>query len=855
MANRLTDNAIKSTADFIVRKQKPHLYQLALIFLVAFFTIFFTGQNTGSDIGYYVFLLTLLIVIGSLAWFTIYFSIQTRDTVVITEFQNALFASAAGLSSRFCFIIKRDGTIVYFDPGFQKVFPFFSKLDIRTIDGLLEESGVEPTISNQIYRTLENNLNDKLVIPFKGPRGEPMPMMVTVDALPRPRGFWVVRGRDYVESRSADGTEIGAVNPDIMPILMMQMLSTLPIGMYATSPEGKIYFINSVMEQWLGYGENEIVSRGLSVQDIIYQLSDGRPGDIEVSDFEGEVTFQKKTGALLKTNVTQSVARSASGLITGATAIVDDGSGLKKKSNAALSSAHNEPLLRTFIENSPIAMARINSIGAVIEYNQSFSKLAGEKSLVGSVSFIELLDAPHVKEVSSRLEALLKHPEKMDAHPIDIRFKREEPTTASLFLTRLDHEDGTPEIIVHLIDTTEQKNLEVRFAHSQKMQAVGQLAGGVAHDFNNLLTAMIGFCDLLLMRHPAGDASFADIMQIKQNANRAANLVRQLLAFSRRQTLQPKILDITDVLAELSNLVRRLIGENIELKMTHGRDVGAIRADQGQIEQVLINLAVNARDAMPNGGSLTILTSHVNISGRSPAITRDMIPPSEEDKIVTGDYVLVEIIDTGTGIPKDLVQKIFEPFFSTKEVGSGTGLGLATVYGIIKQTGGYIYVSSKEGVGTKFSLFFKRFAAGEAQPTIEAESSAPSGNDDLTGKSTILLVEDETPVRIFAGRALRNKGYTVLEADCGETALEVMEREGESVEVIVTDVIMPGMNGPTMIETITERYPNRNFKVIFMSGYAEDAFVKTYGEGREFNFLPKPFTLKQLASKVKEIAG
>ncbi len=487
----------------------------------------------------------------------------------------------------------------------------------------------------------------------------------------------------------------------------------------------------------------------------------------------------------------------------------------------------------------------------ILESNASFARLVGAS--VQGEPFIRVVDDGSIKDVEARITELSRAPEAL-LSPLDIRLRREESATASLFLTRLDHADGTFEIITHLIDTTEQKNLEVRFAHSQKMQAVGQLAGGVAHDFNNLLTAMIGFCDLLLMRHPAGDASFADIMQIKQNANRAANLVRQLLAFSRRQTLQPKILDITDVLAELSNLVRRLIGENIELKMVHGRDVGSIKADQGQMEQVFINLAVNARDAMPKGGTLTIQTSYVKIQGRSDVITRDMIPPSEEDKIINGEYVLVEMIDTGTGIPRDLIQKIFEPFFSTKEVGSGTGLGLATVYGIIKQTGGYIYVSSKEGVGTRFSLFFKRYAQ-EAAAAKESDAGERAASDDLTGKSTILLVEDETPVRIFAARALRNKGYTVLEADCGETALEVFEREGQQVEIIVTDVIMPGINGPTMIEQIRERFPQRAFKVVFMSGYAEDAFEDSFGPDEKFNFLPKPFTLKQLASKVKEVAG
>lgn len=506
----------------------------------------------------------------------------------------------------------------------------------------------------------------------------------------------------------------------------------------------------------------------------------------------------------------------------------------------------HQPALSPFIASSPLAIARLNALGIVLECNASLRELVKFELPEQGWPFTDIVSQEN-RDTINALIAQIASGQPANKKPLEIVLGAEGTITASLYLSKTE---GTSEIIAQIIDTTEQKNLEQRFAHSQKMQAVGQLAGGVAHDFNNLLTAMIGFCDLLLMRHPAGDQSFADIMQIKQNANRAANLVRQLLAFSRRQTLQPKMLDVTDVLAELSNLVRRLIGENIELKMIHGRDLGAVRADQGQLEQVFINLAVNARDAMVSGGKLTIQTSHVTIDAKHP-IARDLIPPLEDEAIVDGDYVLVEIIDTGTGIPRDLLQKIFEPFFSTKEVGSGTGLGLATVYGIIKQTGGYVYVASKEGSGTRFCLYLKRFQPEEAKVEVAAEAAAVAAGDDLTGKGTILLVEDETPVRAFAARALRNKGYTVLEADCGEMAIEVMEKQGSEVDVIITDVIMPGINGPTMIEEVAPKFPR--VKVIFISGYAEDVFVKSYGSEREFNFLPKPFTLKQLASKVKEV--
>lgn len=512
--------------------------------------------------------------------------------------------------------------------------------------------------------------------------------------------------------------------------------------------------------------------------------------------------------------------------------------------------------INEFIELSPLAILRIDDKGIIVEANAAFCRLSNIVSPEDTpIRFIDLLDPedrPRFAEVTEKA-----YRDNITPSPLSLclRASQSSPVIVNTYITLMHPETpGFPPVLVlHMTDQTEQKNLEMRFAHSQKMQAVGQLAGGVAHDFNNLLTAMIGFCDLLLMRHPAGDPSFADIMQIKQNANRAANLVRQLLAFSRKQTLQPKIVDISDLLSELSNLIRRLIGENIQLRMVHGRDLGAVKADQGQLEQVLINLAVNARDAMKDGGSLTIRTSNVTIRDTSD-ISAQFISPTEEEQIVPGEYVLVEVEDSGTGIPHDIIKNIFEPFFSTKEVGSGTGLGLSTCYGIIKQTGGYIYVKSIMGVGTSFNLYLRRHVmevTAAKTPEVQEENKAA----DLTGKATILLVEDETPVRIFAARALRNKGYEIIEADNGDTAIEAFTQHNGKVDLIISDVVMPGMNGPKMIKALEERDPERmkDIKIVFISGYAEDAFVDTFGTDREFNFLPKPFTLKQLASKVKEV--
>ncbi|MFD2262373.1 response regulator [Lacibacterium aquatile] len=389
-------------------------------------------------------------------------------------------------------------------------------------------------------------------------------------------------------------------------------------------------------------------------------------------------------------------------------------------------------------------------------------------------------------------------------------------------------------------DITTFRILEGQVVQSQKMQAIGQLAGGVAHDFNNLLTAMIGYCDLLLQRHRPGDASFADMMQIKQNANRAASLVRQLLAFSRKQQLKPVVLDITDALIELSHLLRRLIGQQVTLDLEHGRDLGMVRVDLGQFEQVVVNLAINARDAMPRGGHLTIRTSN-------DAVTHPRIIAHET--MPAGEYVKIEVRDTGTGIPTDVIGRIFEPFFTTKPIGAGTGLGLSTVYGIVRQTGGFIAVHSQMGRGASFTIWLPRHRGDiqdEGPREVEAASPTEAAQD-----ASILLVEDEDPVRAFAARALRGKGYRVMEARHAEAALQLLEG-GEVPDLMITDVVMPGMDGPTLIHQVRQNLPS--LPVICVSGHADDDLRTRLDQlGGAIAFLPKPFSLKQLSSRVHEM--
>ncbi|KIC37546.1 ATP-binding response regulator [Leisingera sp. ANG-M7] len=401
-------------------------------------------------------------------------------------------------------------------------------------------------------------------------------------------------------------------------------------------------------------------------------------------------------------------------------------------------------------------------------------------------------------------------------------------------------EDGTPLLIAVLNDATELKTLEAQFVQSQKMQAIGQLAGGVAHDFNNLLTAISGHCDLLLLRHDQGDQDYGDLIQIHENANRAASLVSQLLAFSRKQTLQPETLDVRDTLSDLTHLLNRLVGERVTLTLSHDPVMKSIRADKRQLEQVLMNLVVNARDAMPQGGEIRVETEVVSLE-----------KPLERNRatVPAGDWVTVKVSDEGVGIAPDKLQKVFEPFYTTKRTGEGTGLGLSTAYGIIKQTGGYIFVDSVKGHGTQFTLFFPVYKQQAEQLAAEKpEAAADKAAAAQHGEGVVLLVEDEAPVRAFASRALRMRGYTVLEAESAEDALRTLEDPGLTVDVFVTDVVMPGMDGPSWVREALKERPDT--RVVFVSGYAEGAFGEAEPDVPNSVFLPKPFSLNQLTETV-----
>ncbi len=489
--------------------------------------------------------------------------------------------------------------------------------------------------------------------------------------------------------------------------------------------------------------------------------------------------------------------------------------------------------MQSMMAKLPLGLSLTDRDGRFLFFNEAFSRAVGIEDQARPVYPSDLV----VREDKAVVADTVRKHAMGQQHNSDIAVRLlsqpEEPVALTIAGTR---GLGDAAVLLSIKDSSEENRLKKQVAQQTKMQAVGQLAGGVAHDFNNILTGILGHCDLMLMRHTPGDIDYDDIQQIKNNSNRAASLTRQLLAFSRQQTLRPQILQLPDIVSEISNLLKRLMGETVALDVKHGRNLNPVRADPGQLEQVIVNLAVNARDAMPRGGTLTIQTYAVEESDVRK-LGGEILPP--------GAYTALSVTDTGHGIQPELLPKIFEPFFTTKEVGRGTGLGLSTVYGIVKQSGGYIFADSTLGEGTSFVIYLPvHQVVGEPVEKIVVAKEKPG---ELWGSGTILLVEDEDMVRAVAERALTRHGYTILSAANGEEALEVLAQNPD-IDLLVSDVVMPIMDGPTMVKHARAQFPD--MPILFMSGYAEEQLRKSISI-EHVNFLPKPFSVQQLAEAVQ----
>lgn len=636
---------------------------------------------------------------------------------------------------------------------------------------------------------------------------------------------------------------------------------TMPVGVLTAEAGQPLARINQTMCTLLGYDDpGEVRDHSVTLKDIfssdgvelITSLANAPAGRMESVDLD----LTGKDGTLIPARV-----------ICWRT-IDDNAAGGESRDDAQISVAaltntptenygapsspeHNDKStarFARFFRSAPFGIATIDKDGRIAHTNASFSRMIVNGAKSHGKEAVKVLSSTADPDTESQIEAGLETvlAGRGKVTPIDITAGKNNEFSRRVYMNPLNNANNPAEAaILYVIDVTEQKSLEAKYAQSQKMDAVGKLAGFVAHDFNNMLTAIIGFSDFLLQTHRPTDAAYSDIINIKSSANRAAGLVAKLLALARQQTLLVEQLQLGEVITDLAPLLKRSVGERIELRLPTGRDLWHVKTDKLQLEQAILNLAVNARDAMPDGGRLTIKTRNV---------TEREAKRQHRAEMPAAEYVLIDISDTGTGIPPETLAKIFDPFFTTKEAGKGTGLGLATVYGIVKQSGGFVFADSELGKGTSFKIYLPRHIEEPSDKT--APPTGPTGplppdpdNDgDITGNERVLLVEDEDVVRSFAVRALQRQGYDVIEAEDGAAALDVLAEVG-TVDIVISDVVMPEMDGPTMLKQMRKTHPD--LKVIFVSGYPNEAFQKALGE-ETFAFLPKPFSLPQLAAKVRE---
>jgi two-component system, cell cycle sensor histidine kinase and response regulator CckA len=751
------------------------------------------------------------------------------------------------------------GRVLYANAAYMSLVEATNADDVRPVERVFIG---DPGVSEAVYRLLR--------AAREGRRGQEE---VRVGAHKGEVGRWLrirVRplGNEQRESRItvwsiADVTRELERHENVFQELQQAIdyLDHAPAGFFSADANGGIVYLNATLANWLDHDLAQVGSGGLTLEDLV--AGEGAallttltavPGDVKTEIFD--IDLKSRTGRTVPARLFHKVAFAADGTPGASRTLVLN----RARGDGADALRAAEVRFVRFFQNTPMAIATVDKQGCIAESNARFARMfhpvfrgEGDRSILAIVAE---RDRP-------ALESAIRQAAdgQSDIAPVDAALEGPGERFASFFVTAVEEqrERDRETAIVYALETTQQKTLENQLNQQQKMETIGRLAGNIAHDFNNLLSAIMMATDFLLGAHKPNDPSFQDIMQIRQNANRAASLVRQLLAFSRKQTMRPVVLDLGETLSDLTVLLKRLIGENVTLDVPQVRDLWPVKADVHQFEQVVINLAVNARDAMPDGGRLTLRTSNVEADESVIRVYQGM---------PLGEYVLVEVEDTGSGIAPEIIDKIFDPFYTTKDIGKGTGLGLSTVYGIVKQTGGFIYVVSEVGKGTSFRIFLPRhipqvddMQAPPQEPNATAIAGAQAAADaamrstttDLTGQGTILLVEDEEGLRALNARGLASRGYTVIEASNGVEALEELERRNGAVDLVVSDVIMPEMDGPTLMKELKQRNPE--IKIIFVSGYAEDAFDRSLADHKEFNFLPKPFTLRQLVTVVKETMG
>jgi len=806
---------------------------------------------TGRD---YVeaYVLTLLAILGTVGVFALFALAAGIMKFGGKDQGNPLLKAVVDGAFDGLLVTDQKGRVVYANATYLDLIGATDMRDVRPIERVFIG---DPDVSESIYRLLKaaregRRLHEEVRI--TGATGESarwLRMRV------RPLGERRRDARMTVWS-IADVTRDRERQENVFQELQyaIDYLDHAPAGFFSVDAAGDIVYLNATLASWLDHDLAQVGVGSLKLSDIVAGegaalLTTLNAAPSEVKTEVLDLDLKTRGGKPVPVRLFHKVAFGADGAAGASRTLVLN----RARSDGSDPQRAAEVRFMRFFQNTPMAIATVDKTGRIARSNARFASAFEDLLKSDDRSILSVV----VGRDRPALEAAIRKAAEgqSDIAPVEAALTGSAERWANFFVLAVDEEDRDGEAaIVYALETTAQRTLENRIQQQQKMESVGQLAGGIAHDFNNVLSAIMMATDFLLNAHKPTDPSFKDIMQIKQNANRAAALVRQLLAFSRKQTLRPQVLDLGETLSDLGMLLKRLIGEKVALEIVHGRDLWPVKVDISQFEQVIVNLVVNARDAMPDGGKLTVRTMNV---------TADECAQYDYKGMPKADYVLVEVSDTGTGIPSEIIDKIFEPFFTTKEVGKGTGLGLSTVYGIVKQTGGFIYADSETG-WTSFRIFLPRLVPGAEEvlaqiPAVDApaiagamsaaDSMARAATADLTGQGTILLVEDEDGLRALNARGLTSRGYTVLEASNGLEAIEAFDKHGH-VDLVVSDVVMPEMDGPTLLKELRRR--DQNVKIIFVSGYAEEAFSKNLPSQEQYAFLAKPFTLKQLVAEVKK---
>ncbi|MGA8968623.1 MAG: response regulator [Pseudolabrys sp.] len=798
------------------------------------------------------YVLTLLAVLGTVGVFALFAAASGIMRFAGKDQGNPLLKAVVDGAFDGIVVTDHAGRVFYANATYLDLIGATGVNDVRPIERVFIG---DPDVSEAIYRLLK-----------AAREGRRLQEEVRVTGMTGEGARWLrLRVRPLGENRRdarmtvwsiADVTRDRERQENVFQELQyaIDYLDHAPAGFFSVDAGGDIIYLNATLAAWLDHDLAQVGAGSLKLSDIIagegaalLTTLNAAPGEVMTEVFD--LDLKNRGGKPVPVRLFHKVAFGADGTPGASRTLVLN----RAKGEGSDPQRAAEVRFMRFFQNTPMAIATVDRTGRIGRSNARFA--ATFEGLLKSddrsiLSVVMERDKP-VLEAAIRKAA----EGQSGIAPVEAALTGSAERWANFFVLAVEEEDRDGEAaIVYALETTAQRTLENRIQQQQKMESVGQLAGGIAHDFNNVLSAIMMATDFLLNAHKPTDPSFRDIMQIKQNANRAAALVRQLLAFSRKQTLRPQVLDLGETLSDLGMLLKRLIGENVTLEIVHGRDLWPVKVDISQFEQVIVNLAVNARDAMPDGGNLTLRTANITAEECAQFAYKGM---------PNADYVLVEVSDTGKGIPPDIIEKIFEPFFTTKDVGKGTGLGLSTVYGIVKQTGGFVYADSEPG-RTSFRIFLPRHVPGAEEtlaqiPATEApeiasalaaaDTMARAATADLTGQGTILLVEDEEGLRALNARGLASRGYTVLEAGNGVEAIEAFDKHGH-VDLVVSDVVMPEMDGPTLLKELRQRDPA--VKIIFVSGYAEEAFSKNLPSQEQYAFLAKPFTLKQLVAEVKK---